>query len=814
MNTFLKLLVFLLIFVTGFAGLAFYWTFYKPLPDYSASIRIDAINNPVDIHWDTFGVPHIYAENERDLFFAIGYVHAQDRLWQMTLSQIAAEGRFSEFLGEELIDFDIFQRTIGFMHLGKKIKDSSPDSINSLMQWYSDGVNFYTEKNKGNLPIEFTLTDIDPIEWTPVHSYAVSRMLAWELNVSWWSEITYGYLDSHLTSNQMKELFPLYDDQLPTTMNEQDSGKFSEALIPLLDLEFRNRSVMQRNGTSVGSNAWVVDSTKTNTGFPLLAGDPHLGLDMPGKWYELHLSLNGKNLSGATVAGAPVIIVGQNDHHAWSLTNIMADDTDFYLEAINPENPDQYVADSTSAEVAFENFTFRDEIIKVKDGDDRLTRIRSTSHGPVISDIYPNEDLINDKVIAMQWTGHEISNELLALFNLNWSDSFDSARESVKDFKVPGQNFMYADTTGNIAMLSAAGLPIRDFNPILFRNGWDPAYDWKSWIPVDDLPKVINPPNGWIANANNKLHTDSYPYYLATFWEPPSRIQRITDLILQNNRVDADHFKRMQNDTYSEHAKTITELILPVLRSAPESYDFSKVFPYLENWNYRYERTSTASSILDVFFLHLTRNTLEDELGEKAFENFIRLESMPVRIMSRLLNDGSSFFDNIHVESTQTREQVIQESMQQTVQWLTENYGNDAFQWRWENLHTIHFRPPLFAQAADDSASPKALKLIVNNLLSKGPFSTEGHGMTINNGQYDWLSPYNQVLGPSIRRIVELNQMNRTFSVLPTGQSGNPLSDHFGDQTEMWMQGNYRYFYQDSTLFDEVSLQTLRMLPE
>jgi len=269
----------------------------------------------------------------------------------------------------------------------------------------------------------------------------------------------------------------------------------------------------------------------------------------------------------------------------------------------------------------------------------------------------------------------------------------------------------------------------------------------------------------------------------------------------------------MQNDSYSEHAKSITELILPVLRSAPESYDFSKVFPYLENWNYRYERTSTAASILDVFFLHLVQNTLEDELGDKAFENFIRLESMPVRIMNRLLSDGSSFFDNIHLESTQTRDQIIQESMQQTVQWLTENYGSNAFQWRWENLHMIQFRPPLFAQAADDSAAPKALKLIVDNLLSKGPFSTEGHGMSINNGQYNWLSPYEQVLGPSIRRVVDLSRMNRTFSAIPTGQSGNPLSEHFGDQTEMWLEGNYRFFYHDSTLFDEVSLQTLRFIP-
>ncbi len=814
MNTFLKLLVFLLILITGFAGLAVYWTFYKPLPDYSATIRLDGIQSPVDIHWDTFGVPHIYASNPEDLFFAVGYVHAQDRLWQMTLSQIAAEGRFAEFFGEDVAEFDIFQRTIGFWEMGKKIEQAAPDSINRILQWYSDGVNAFTDRNHRNLPIEFTLTGINPIPWSPAYSYALSRMMAWELNMSWYSEVTYGFLASKLTPVQLRELFPVYDDALPTTMNEGQSRQYSEALLPLLDLEFKYRYLLQRSGTSVGSNAWVVDSTKTTTGYPLLAGDPHLGLDMPGKWYEVHLSLNGFNVSGATLAGAPVIVIGQTVHHAWSSTNIMADDTDFFLEALNTDNSDQYVSDSSSTGAAFSDFYNRDEIVRVKGGDDRLARIRHTKNGPVISDIYPNQELLGDKVISMKWTGHEISNELWALYQINWADSFESFQMALHDFQVPGQNFMYADTTGNIAMFSAAKLPVRDYNPILFRHGWDPSFDWQSWIPFDELPKVINPASGWIANANNKLHTDSYPHYLATFWEPPSRIQRITDLILLSDKVDVNYFQQMQNDSYSEHAKTMTEIILPILRGAPDSYDFSMVFPYLENWDYRYEKTSTAASLMDVFFLHLTRNTLEDELGTHAFENFIRLESMPVRVLSRLIREDSRFFNNIHMESIQTRNEIIRQSMEQAVEWLTLNYGPDAFQWRWENLHTIHFRPPLFAQAAEDTAASKALQLITNNLLSKGPFSTVGHGMTINNGQYDWISPYKQVLGPSIRRIADLSQMSRSFSIIPTGQSGNPLSEHFGDQTDMWLEGNYRFFYQDSTLFNEVSLQTMRLIPK
>jgi len=814
MNSFLKVLVFLLILLAGFGVLALYWTFYKPLPSYKGHTVLEGPVQTVDIFWDTFGVPHIYAGSEQDLYFATGYVHARDRLWQLSLTRIAAEGRFAEFFGEDLIEFDQFQRTIGFYGMGKKIEQAAADSVNRILQSYSDGINAWIEHNPDNLPPEFSLTGIKPLKWTPAHSYTAARMMAWELNVSWWSEVTYGYLGEQLSSGQIRELYPQYDDRLPTTMSESESGQYSDALLPLLDLEFKYRNLMQQSGTSVGSNAWVVDGTRTTSGYPLLAGDPHLGLDMPGKWYEVHLSLNGKNMSGATVAGSPFIILGQNDHHAWSLTNIMADDTDFFIEQSDPANSDRYVTDSTATGAKYSLFETRDEVIKVKDGDDRLISIRSTKHGPVISDIYPNKQLTDGKVIAMRWTGHEISNELAAVYGINKAGSFSEFQNAVSEFEVPGQNFMYADTSGNIAMFSAAKLPVRQYDPIRFRKGWDPSYDWAGWLAYNEMPKVINPPSGWIANANNKLHTDSYPHYLATFWEPPSRILRITDYLLQSEKADADYFMSMQNDSYSEHAKVTTEIILPVLRESTEGYDFRIVFPYFENWNYKYEKSSTAASLLDVFFMFLSENTLKDDMGEEAYRNFIRLESLPVRILSRFLQDGSSFFDNRETPENETRDDIIRLSMQQAVEWLRNNFEDDAFEWRWEKLHTVTFRPPLFAEAADDTLAPETLKLIVNNLMSKGPFPSAGHGMSINNGQYDWNSPYNQVLGPSIRRIADLSNLSRTWSVLPTGQSGNPLSDHFGDQTDMWLQGNYRYFYQDSTLFNEVSLRHFKIIPK
>ncbi|MEX0894985.1 MAG: penicillin acylase family protein [Balneolaceae bacterium] len=814
MKTLLRFGLFILLLLIGFTALAVYWTFYKPLPDYTATLHLEGLQQPVDIHWDPYGVPHIYAQNEQDLYFSVGYVHAQDRLWQLTFKQLAAEGRFAEFLGEDLIEFDKYQRTLGFWDTARKIEEEAPPEIQRILQAYSDGINRYVENNRNNLPIEFTLLDIEPIPWTPTHSYALSRLMAWEMNVSWWSELAFAYLGATLPENVMQELYPSYSDIYPTTMNDEQSRQFVESLMPMIETEFDLRQIYQRKGNSVGSNAWAIDGSRTSTGLPLLAGDPHMGLDMPGNWYEVHLNLNGKNLSGGTLTGSPVVVVGQNDEIAWSLTNMMADDTDFFIEQIDPNDRSRYVVDSLNGEAMYQPINWRDEILRIKDSDDQLYRIRNTRHGPVISDIYPNESILGNRSVTMKWTGHQVSHETWALYQINWAESLQEFQHALSQYETPGQNFIYADLSGNIALFSAAKLPVREYHPLLFRNGWDPSYDWHGWIPFEDMPRTVNPPSGWVGNANNKLHTDSYPYYIATFWEPPSRIERIVEYMTENDTLDVEIFQQMQTDNYSIHAREITDIILPVLRRSREEYDFSQIIPYLENWDFRYSLNSTAASLIDAFFIELSRNTLLDELGEDAYRNFIRKENVPVQTLSRLLQENSFLFNHIETEETEIRNDIIRQSMQEAVQWLTDRFGEEPFQWRWENLHSITFRPPLFAEASQDPEATVLLKMIVNNLMSKGPYSVPGHNMTLNKGQYDWQDPFDMILGPSIRRIVDFSSLNRTFSVIPTGQSGNPISDFFGDQTELWLNGQYRYLYQDSTFFREVSYKTLQLLPE
>jgi len=814
MNRFLKGALFILVLLIGLSGIAIYWTFYRPLPDYTATLELQSLQDEVDIHWDTFGIPHIYASSKNDLYHALGYVHAQDRLWQMTLSQMAAEGRLAEFLGKDLLAYDKLQRTIGFWRIAQRLEAELADSTRKHLQAYADGVNAYVEQNPGSLPIEFSLAEMRPIPWTVTHTLALSRLMAWELNIPWKAELSYSFLDQKLSSELYRQLFPnerLYSEADASQNSDTD---YLGALLPLMEHRQKLSKILQLQGSLTGSNAWSVDGSKTDTGYPILAGDPHLGLNMPGKWYEVHLNLNGENLSGATLAGAPAVILGQNDHLAWSLTNIMLDDTDFFEEAVNPENETQYVLDTLAGEPLYEEFTIQREIIKIKNDDDTTFSRRVSKHGPVISDVYPDQQMVDDRVITMQWTGMETTNEMEALETMGWATSLEEFEQAVSQFKVPGQNIIYADRENNIAHFTAANIPIRSSNPLLVRRGWQPEQDWQGYIPFENLPRTVNPEQGWVGNANNATVTASYPNYITEYWHADYRYRRIRQYLSTDDPITKQVFQVMQNDTYSTFAEEMTGYILPILENRTEEHPyFETATSYLRNWDYTYGPSETAASIMDVFILQLSRNVLQDEMGEETYSAFVEYSGQPVRILSRFMQDGSPFFDDVTTEDRETMEELVISSMQQALDRLVENRGTEAIEWRWEQLHTLTLEAPLFSEAAKTEDAPKALQLVTDNILNKGPFPVGGHAQSLYNGEYLWMDPFSMVLGPSIRRIVDFSDLRSTLSIMPTGQSGNPISEYYGDQTESWLNGEYKFFYQDSSLFNETQYRTMKLIP-
>lgn len=807
----LRFTLLLIILTIGFAGLAIYWTFYKPLPDYEASINIESLQQTTSIIWDDFGVPHIFATNELDAYTSLGYVHAQDRLWQMTLSQLFVQGRFAEFIGEDVIEFDKFSRTIGFWRIAAEIESSMGSRELQILQAYSNGVNAFISQNQNKLPIEFSLIGMKPIPWTPRHSIALSRALGWELNVSWWSKIMLGYLEKHLPPDALVDLFPLWDPMAPRTINAAYSNAFTTSALPLLKTDIDMRSMMGQKGSHIGSNAWVVDGSRSETGYPILAGDPHLGLDMPGKWYEVHINVNGKNVSGATVAGAPIIILGQNDYHAWSFTSVMGDDTDFYVEKINPKDRSQYLSDVRDSVQIFSPFNIVRELIKTKEGEEILFEIRQTQNGPIINDIYQNKPLLDNQLISMNWSGYHKSNEIKALIDMAWSEDFQSFQNALNGIGVPALNIMYADISGNIAMFTVGNFPVRRNAPLLFKNGWDNQQRWNQFIPRNQLPSIINPISGYIANANNPVIDENYPYYITSFWEPDSRIRRIDEVIQSKRLHSKQSFKDLQLDNFSHQAKDITELIIPILNASSDTL-IQKALPYLQNWDYRYTKNATAASIYENFFLKFVEKTFKPYFGDAVFQNFIQLENFPIRVTTQMLKNGSVWLQSADT-THQYRDSLILSSMKESVLDLYQQFGPETSEWRWENLHKLTLSPPLFSDAANDENASGSLKLIVNSVLSRGPYAVEGHSMTVNNTQYDWNKPFDQVLGASIRRIVDLSDLSQSESVLPTGQSGNPLSRHFGDQSDLWLTGKYRIFEHNTRIPEQVRYRTMSLNP-
>jgi penicillin G amidase len=790
MKTFFRYVLPAMILLSGVSIVAWYVTVIQPRPPVEGTVELPGLSQPVRIHWDAHGVPHIEAGTEEDLYMAVGYVHARDRLWQLTLNQLILEGRFAEFFGEEALPLDRFSRTMGFLRTAKAIeRETSPEQLR-LLDAYTRGINAYVTAAGNRLPIEFSLTGVRPWAWTPAHTLGVTRLMGWTLTTGWWSKAALGVLQDKLPADDWGRLVPGWPAAAPTS---EDS-----VAAYFLRAETAYRHVMNRRGTGVGSNGWVVAGSRTASGMPLLAGDPHLGLDMPGFWYEAHLMLQGRNVSGATVPGAPYVVLGQNDHLAWTFTSLMADNADFFRILPDPADPSRYVADSSGGVARYKPFILIREMIPIKGGAQEAFEIRLTEFGPVINGIHEPEGLIGASPVALRWTGHDVSHESEALYRINQATTFESFQDALPLFGVTGLNMIYADVTGNIAMFTIGHIPIRR-DPLRFRNSWEPADQWQGLIPFAQLPRIINPASGFISNANNPP-VAGYPSYLTTFWEPESRQQRIIELLEGRRDLTADDMSAIQTDVLSAMARELTPLILPALQASGDSSVMTAI-PYLLNWTYRYDLTETAPSVFDMTFHKLSAMVYKPVLGEAGYDAMIRLQNLPIRLLSAKLTRG------------EVPDSLIVRAVAETLAELEARFGTETSAWRWENLHTIRLDPPLFREAANAPDAAGVVSLVVNNVLSRGPFPAPGNTTTINNGQYDWRAPFEMTLGASIRRVVDLSDLARSRSVLPTGQSGDPLSPHFGDQTGLWLSGKTRIFEHHTGVPTMLGIRTLTLQP-
>lgn len=753
----------------------------RSFPDYEATITCPGLDQEVYIYRDEYGVPRIEAAHEYDAFFAIGVVHAQDRLWQMELSRRAGQGRLAEILGPDALDMDKLFRTYGFTSIVEKTLQELEPNLARLLESYSAGVNFIINSGKGRYPIEFDMLQFSPEPWEPLHTLLIAKLMAYELSLAWRVDVAMGQVFENIEYDLAMNALPGYPSRAPVIVPEElRNSRFAATCNEMLRIDSKYRKFAGIHGSHVGSNSWVVSGDLTSSGKPMLAIDPHLGLASPSRWYELHVNAGERlNVGGMTFAGVPVVVIGRNNALAWGLTNVMADDADFYFEDIDTTGTPRYRVDNE-----WHDMIIREEIIQIKENEPVTYTIYETHRGPLVQSLLGVQPgRWEDQPISMRWTVRAPTEELKAMYGINKAASYDEFRESLRYFSAPGQNFIYADTAGNIAYRPAVRLPIRPLgNPMLPFPGWDSRYDWSGYVPFEELPEIYNPPTGILATANNKIVDDSYPHYIGAMWEPPSRIQRITEMLNNSEVFLIPDFKRMQHDYVSVHAREVVPYILGAFEGEEISErDLSRSLSYFRNWDFYFGPEDVPSAIFNVFWVKLIENTFKPRMGDQLFNEYIGLPNIAIRALSDLLNSpDSEWFDNPGTSRRENRDDIIRKSLQDALQYLREELGDDIRTWRWGSMHTITFEH-VFGQR-----SP------IDRVVNIGPFPVGGAGTTVNNGEYMLFEPYENILGPSMRFIVDMAAPERAYTVIPTGQSGQPLHRHYKDQTPLWLDGRYK----------------------
>ncbi len=769
-----------LVVLLAAGALFFRYQIRKSFPVTSGSLRVSVLQHTVTVIRDGYGVPSIEAQNEHDLMVATGFVHAQDRLWQMDLERRAGEGRLSELFGAATLPFDKMFRIVGIRRSAEAIAGAIDAASLERLQWYADGVNAFIAGAHGRLPAEFDLLNYQPEPWTPLHSIVIGRLMAWELNLSWWTDVTYGMIAERVGLMAALEIMPGFPAEVPPTVPAADWRSYASLGRDYMHAARDFGAAFASASISGGSNAWVIAPSRSATGAVLLANDTHLRLESPSRWYEMQMLAPGINVRGMSLAGVPAVVAGRNARIAWGITNVMADDADFYAEWLDSLSGTTYLYDGHWRPVRTIN-----EEISVRGDTVRPLTIRLTHHGPLISDVVtPAHHARPAYAVSMRWTGNEIDDQFGAFLRIDRAQNWKEFVAGVREFAVPGQNFVYGDSGGTIGYWCGAKIPIRSGrSSLLPLPGWDPAVEWRGFVPFAKLPHRLNPPEGFIATANNKIVDNTYPYHISDLWEPASRIQRLNAVLGRKEDVfSMQDFEWLQNDTYSYYARELVPYIMHACGDSAAAFPGGeRVYEYFRNWNFQFSRDDLATTIFQVFLIRLFHNTFGDEMGEDLLHDWMTLSNIPLRVMAQLVREGtSSWFDDIASPGTETRDDIIRKSLREAVGELDRRLGSDNRMWRWGDLHTVELRHPFGRRKPLD------------RIFNIGPFPAGGGPTALMSCEYSLNEPFGVTVGPSFRQIFDLAGDGAIRSVLPSGQSGQAFHRHYDDQTRLWLNGGYR----------------------
>jgi penicillin G amidase len=776
------------------------------LPKYKGSLQLAGLTDKVKVCWGACGIPHVYAANEEDLFLAQGYLHAQERLWQMDMSRRFLSGRLAEIFGEypvpwkelssqfrgrDSIDFDYFLRLIGIRRAATASLELATESEIRHLQAYSQGVNRYIERCSRRLPWEFRLLRYDPEPWRPEDSLIIGKGFAFFLSMALFTRLNMIAIAAKLGNRpeMLRSLCPSYPDDGPTIT--QAVWNSAQSIWQFMNGAFAHSDL---SAAGHGSNNWVVAPSRSATGRAILCNDPHLRLTIPSIWYLMHLKAetsmtqpDGYEVWGASIPGSPCVQLGHNRWISWGVTAALCDDVELFTEKPHALDPNRYLIGNS-----WLTMDRREEIIGIRRRGEIKKIVRLTRHGPVLSDFGNRQD--SSPVLSLRWTAHEPSREFRCLFGVNQARDWHEFLDSLAYQSAPTLNYVYADYHGNIGYSLAGKIPLRRQIPSLLPlDGWIEDNDWQGYVPFSELPRIYNPPDGVIATANNRIVDASYSYYLSHFFEPPSRIHRIKELLAVKKSLSINDMESIQNDRVSLYGKELIEILKSDLVQVSEGEgQLEGATARLIRWDGSCGEKSVASAIFHVFHHRLMVNLLVPVLGEDLFPAYVEIFNQSLMPIYQIFRDpGSLWF------STKSRQELVAASIREACEELGQTLGSDMELWHWGKIHCLMLNHPL-----------GRIKLL-QPLLNSGPFPSPGDGTTINMGFYRHSNPYDHTVGASLRFVIDVGRWQESGFVLASGQSGHPFSPYYRDQTPLWQACRYikMEIAPDKAFEDELSLE-------
>jgi len=745
-------------------------------PATKKKIVLKGAQEEINIIFDDRMIPHVFAQNDHDLYYAQGYVTAMHRLWQMDFQTRFAAGRISEIVGEKAIEVDRYQRRMGMVYGAENsLKGMMEDpKAKAMILAYTEGINAYIHQlAKADYPVEYKILDFKPEAWTPVKCALLLKQMS--------AVLAMGSDEFYMTNilkkfgpDVTKDLFPDYPFKEDPIIPVGTSWDFKPLPVPPAPAAFTEMLTSpvktKQKEEGIGSNNWAVSGTRTASGFPILANDPHLDLTLPSIWYQIQLHAPGINAYGVSLPGAPGIIIGFNKNIAWGVTNVAADVLDFYQIKFKDNSYHQYWYNNQ-----WKNTSSHIETIKVRGTKPFTDTVYYTHHGPVVYTQKPvygraaNVPTGN----ALRWIAHEKSNELMTFYYLNRGKNYADYRKALTFFTAPAQNFIFADDQNDIAITPNGKFPLKwkDQGKFIL-DGTDPSNDWQGWIPAEQNPTVKNPPRGFVSSANQSSTDPTYPYYINWEFSPYERGRRINDRLNQMHKATADSMRNLQMDSYSIFAENLLPYILPLVNAASLNATQKEAQQLMQKWNKCFEAKEIAASIFDLWTNRLSYNIWNDEFTVKDIPMRYPSRDRTIELIQK--DPGSHWFDNVHTPQKETLTDLVNEAFRFTCDSLERKYGPIGQNWEWGNVKGSN----------------------VPHLAKIPGFGTKKLGI---GGSKSTVNALSETNGPSWRMVVELGKMPKGYGVFPGGQSGNPGSPFYDNMVDAWAHGKlYDLYYMQS----------------